>query len=113
MSAVPTKDPRLVVIKVKGVNHDFMYDPALLNANPGDTITWQCAEGPFTVSFPEGSPFGVVDIASSATATGGLWIASTDGVILNVTPRRVYHYHVAVSVKGEVFMDSGCPGVKV
>ncbi len=108
-----------VVIEVKVNTGDFTYYPALLNAKPGDTITWECKQGPFTISFAEGSPFGVVDIASSATAKEGLWIASTrnilnrDGEIRDVPPHRVYHYQVAVFAKDKVFMDSGCPGVKV
>lgn len=102
------------------VNGNFVYIPALQPADQGDTVNWFSNVGPFTVSFPEGSPFEKVDFSSEPGDNSGAWEASTRPIPKN-TPHRVYHYRVAL-VREEkvrnrkiprVLVDSGCPGVKV
>ncbi len=96
----------------------FVYRPALQQANPDDSITWSCKAGDFTVSFPERSPF------DSVTIHGVQGVPTkAEPLRKNVEP-GVYHYHVALAVptpngkaihSGEVtiLVDSGCPGVEV
>lgn len=106
---------RCITIEVAS-NGDFTYRPALLHADPGDSVSWFCNDGPFTVSFPERTPFSVVTIAGKKGQE-----TKKEPFRKNVEP-GVYHYRVAVAVApnahaqlsaATVYMDSGCPGVEI
>ncbi len=99
---------------------NFTYEYALLRLNRR-AVVWESPSGPFTVSFPYGTPFGRANFYGAPRGPGG-----KRGRIHRVTSgptrrrgveSRVYHYHVALlrkSRKGEgtIFLDSGCPGVQ-
>ncbi len=110
--------PEPIKIRIELDGGNFVYHPALLQANQGDLISWRCDQGDFTVSFPERSPF------DNVTIQGSQGNPTLPEQIRGDAEPRVYHYHVAVAVptsnekakhRGEVtiFVDSGCPGIGV
>jgi len=108
-------------IEIRLDSGDFTYVPSLKHVKPGDEIYWACNDGPFAVSFPDGTPFDVVTINSNP-ANGTTPFQTDQQTILDV-PGGVYHYHVAVAALkkadgdritgAEVHMDSGCPGIEI
>ncbi len=104
--------PLSIKIEVEPKSGDFTYHPALLHADRDDSVSWQCKNGEFTVSFPERTPFKSVSISSKEKETAPQQFRKE-------AEPGVYHYHVAVAVQAadltgiKVFVDSGCPGVEI
>lgn len=107
-------------IEIQLQNGDFIYVPALKHAKPGDSVYWACHDGPFAISFPDGTPFEVVTIKSNPD--NGTKPFQSDELTIQNVPGGIYHYHVAVAAQkgdvdsiaaAEVHMDSGCPGIEI
>ncbi len=90
-------------------NGDMVYGVSVQHASPGDTITWTCENGPFTLDFRTPSPLdqGVVQLQSTVQ-TG---INTAQATISTSAPKGRYYYGVAVSWGGNVYTDPGCPEV--
>lgn len=89
-------------------NANFCYSPALLRVYPndGDTVTWTCSQGPFAVIFRDGSPCDQMSTQGngSESRTWGSEPLTTRG-----DARGTFHYCVAVSFGGAVYIDASCP----
>lgn len=93
-------------------NGNFKYEHALLNLPAGQQIRWH-SKLQFTIAFPGGKPFNTVDLYATACKPAPGWEALSGPATADP---GVYHYHVAVlreDDRNRIFMDSGCPGVKV
>ena len=86
---------------------NFVYTPALLRVEPGDTITW-ISKHHFTLSFREGSPIEEMEIFGHQS--GGDFRA---GPFTVLTEKGQFHYTVAVWNGSAIFMDAGCPRISV
>lgn len=87
---------------------DFTYAPSVKHVQAGQMVIWVSTQGPFTISFKDGTPFGQLNFHSVRGEEG--WF---------VTTREAgkgsghFHYAVAIVAEGRVFMDAGCPEIIV
>ena len=111
-------------------NANFSYSPALQRVYPsdGDTVSWTCSQGPFAVVFREGTPCD--DMSAQGIDTGvqtsahgndsglhagaqrhdsGLQAWASKPLTTRADARGAFHYCVAVSVDGAVYIDASCP----
>ena len=100
-----------ITIKVSGEG-DFTYDPSVKRIKAGESITWVSSQGPFSISFKDGTPFEQLDFHSELA--GKEWRISSGKLGALPGPGH-FHYAVAVfSVKDEtVYLDAACPEVIV
>lgn len=92
-------------------NGDMVYGVSVQHASAGDTITWTCENGPFTLDFTSPSPLdqGVVQLKSFVPAGSNLNTAV--GNLSASAAKGRYYYGVAVSWGTSVYTDPGCPEV--
>jgi plastocyanin len=86
---------------------NFVYSPALLRVQAGDSITWTC-EKPFSLAFKEGTPIEQMEIFG--THSGGNFTAGPYTVL---PARGQFHYVVAVWSGSQIFVDAACPRISV
>lgn len=89
---------------------DFTYSPSVKHVEPGQVLIWESAQGPFSISFKEGTPFGQLNFHSVKGEEG--WLIITGEVRKGGGPGH-FHYAVAIYTEGRVFMDAGCPEIIV
>ena len=53
------------LVPTGGSTGNFVYQPALLHASAGDTVTWNC-NNPFSLSFKGSSPIGQLEVVGSS-----------------------------------------------
>ena len=102
-----------VRIKIEVNSHgDFTYSPAVKRIKPGQVVTWECPQGPFSISFQSKSPFTHLDFQSPRNDK--VWMATTHESGALPGPGH-FHYTVAVFfiAEGRVFQDAGCPEIIV
>ena len=104
----PTNATR-ITIKVAS-SGDFTYDPSVKRLVAGQTVTWACSQGPFSIAFQEGSPFDKLDYHSAKSDKE--WSVTTSAVANTRGPGH-FHYSVAIYIPGEdrVYLDAGCPEI--
>ena len=88
---------------------NFVYKPALLRVEDGDTITWHC-QYPFTLVFKAGTPIDQMEVWGNAITGGGF---SSDLYTVSDDVKGMFHYAVAVWKDGRVLMDVACAGLSV
>jgi plastocyanin len=87
-------------------NGNMTYMPALLRANPGDTVEWRCADGDFALSFNTRSPF------QRAYFQGLGNNEPTPQQQIATDASGSYHYDVVVRRNdGKIWSDSGSPEI--
>jgi len=98
-----------------------------LHAAPGDEIIWFSENGPFTLVFPDRSPFtgNPHRISAEHKTDTPQETENKDKMVLGpfVTPPLtvaagasvygIYYYAVALAAGADVFIDSGCPSVVI
>lgn len=89
-------------------NANFCYSPALLRVYPGDgdTVSWTCSQGPFAVVFREGTP---CDQMSAQGNDSRFQAWTSEPLATRADARGAFHYCVAVSFGGAVYIDASCP----
>lgn len=88
-------------------NANFCYSPALMRVYPsdGDTVNWTCSQGPFAVVFREGTPCD--RMSAHGTERDDAWASRP--LATRPDARGAFHYCVAVSFRGAVYIDASCP----
>ena len=97
-----------IKIQVLNTAGDLAYGVSVQHVTGGDTVTWSCENGPFTLSFGNTSPFTEgVELHSSGSPN-----SFTAHVSSGATLGR-YYYGVSISSGGTVYTDPGCPEIIV
>ena len=100
------------VISIKVIDDgDFHYQPSVKHVRLGQTVTWTCNQGPFSISFKDRTPFGRTNLHATQPEGAEAWYVTS-------APAKTddfghFHYAVAVFVHGKVFLDAGCPDIIV
>jgi hypothetical protein len=99
---------RIVTIHVNELG-EFTYEPAVLRIQSGASVSWQCSDGRFVLSFGRRTPLeGVVEVASQPQ--GDLWRTPPQRID-PMRPVGVYSYSVAVASGDGIWLDAFCPSV--
>jgi plastocyanin len=95
---------------------DFTYEPSVLHAHVGDTVTWICNDGPFAVEFKGQPP--TYKVGTHGEQQGSHWESAA--LMIREGARGHYHYAVAVALAntqgalaGRIVLDAACPEIIV
>ncbi len=103
-----SRNPPPIEIRVKLLdpNGDMSFIPSPKHLNHGDAVRWICEnKTPFTIAFPDRSPFPVQQLQGGKAAF-------VDGTI-DPKAKGVYRYNVAILVEDLIYVDCGCPEIVV
>ena len=89
---------------------EFTYEPSVKRLREGQPITWACSQGPFCISFQQGTPFDSMDFHGDEGPDG--WTATSSEADVAGEAGH-FHYAVAIFWQGRVYMDAGCPEIIV
>jgi plastocyanin len=98
-----TNEEKLVKIAVDTKTRDVTVAPTAVNVTPGMTLRWEAENAQsFVLTFDDAR---LLDKGHEIVGNGG----KAEARILE--RKGIFHYDVALSVNGEVFVLTGCPSV--
>jgi plastocyanin len=98
------------VILIKVIDDgDFHYQPSVKNVKLGQSVTWTCAQGPFSISFKDRTPFGRTNLHATKPEGSDSWYVTSAPA--KTSELGHFHYAVAIFTNDRVYLDAGCPEV--
>lgn len=82
----------------------IVFTPSKYRAQPGESVSWTCAEGPFAVQFFGISPLETCDAQSERGN-------QAHGSVRRDAVAGIYPYACAVFADGRVYLDANCPAI--
>jgi hypothetical protein len=108
--------PTAITITVDPETRDMTVTPTSCHLQDGGSVVWRVpfAES-FVLTFADGSPLGRAEVRGTERLEEVVGDEKrpvlASGLVRVQEAPGVYHYAVAISIDGQVYVDAGCPTI--